>query len=82
VLQEEEERGATAGADESEIETLVCADCGGAVAGGVDRGFPFGPNVLCWECALRRGGRYDAQQDRWTVAPDLSDLRRRLQREP
>lgn len=29
---------------------------------------------LCWTCAIRRGGRFDADQDRWSVLPDVGDL--------
>jgi hypothetical protein len=68
---------------EGEAASLPCAACGASVMEGASRGFALGgPNVLCWECAVRRGGRYDARQDRWTVSPDVSDLSRSLVREP
>jgi hypothetical protein len=42
---------------------------------GSERGFPFGTgNVLCWTCALARGGGYDADRDTWLVPAGLSDL--------
>ena len=59
-----------------------CADCGAQIAGAADRAFGFGTDqLLCWLCAERRGGRYDAHQERWSVAPDVGDLRARLGRE-
>jgi hypothetical protein len=59
-----------------------CAECGAQVLGASDRAFEFGTQqVLCWQCAERRGGRYDAHQERWSVAPDVADLQRRLGRE-
>ena len=51
-----------------------CADCG-APAPEESRVFGFGAEaVLCWECALRRGGAYDSEEDRWTIAPSVTDL--------
>ena len=55
--------------------TGVCAHCGTAVAPDSELGFGFGiSNLLCWSCAIERGGRYDAELDEWTVAPDVTDL--------
>lgn len=52
-----------------------CADCGAVVVEGLSPIFPFGESeVLCWECAIRRGGKYDAELDVWTVEPDTADL--------
>lgn len=54
---------------------VACADCGATVLVAPDRAFAFGEqSALCWECAMRRGGSYDADQDRWTEPPDVSDL--------
>ena len=53
----------------------ACSDCGAVISPAADRGFSFGTQgVLCWECAIRRGGTYDADEDRWTNAPDVADL--------
>lgn len=53
----------------------ACADCGAVISIATDRGFSFGAQgVLCWECAIRRGGSYDANEDRWTEPPDVADL--------
>ncbi|MBW2267416.1 MAG: hypothetical protein JRH16_02475 [Deltaproteobacteria bacterium] len=53
----------------------TCAQCGTSVAPGSGRGFEFGTgNLLCWNCAMERGGRYDAERDTWTVSPDVADL--------
>lgn len=52
-----------------------CASCGEVISPATDGGFAYGTQgVLCWECAIRRGGSYDADQDRWTTPPDVSDL--------
>ncbi len=60
---------------EEEGELTTCAECGSEIAPATDEAFAFGETgFLCMECALRRGGVYDADQDRWTVAPDVSDL--------
>jgi hypothetical protein len=53
---------------------VECADCGAAIAS-TDLSYAFGEDgVLCFECALRRGGHYDGPEDRWTVAPDIAGL--------
>lgn len=53
----------------------VCVLCGETISPEGERGFAFGAdNVLCWECATERGGRYDAERDAWETPPDLSDL--------
>lgn len=54
----------------------VCADCG-APTDPWARSYAFGEqSVLCWSCAVRRGGRHDAQEDAWTTAPGVDDLLR------
>ena len=51
-----------------------CADCGAAVDSAQSI-YGFGAEgVLCFACSERRGGSYDANQDRWTREPDLSGL--------
>jgi len=53
----------------------TCADCGAQISRGSERGFAFGESgVLCFACAEQRGGRYDADEDRWTRAPSLAGL--------
>jgi len=62
---------------EEEEREAPCAECGAVVVVAVDRGFAFGEaGVLCFECALKRGGRFDADEERWTVDPRVSDLLR------
>ena len=52
-----------------------CADCGDEVQAEVQEAFSFGTRgVVCFECAVRRGGSYDTSQDRWTVEPNLEGL--------
>ena len=54
----------------------ACSACGAAVHEDSVGAFGFGTeNLLCAQCALARGGRYDARRDTWDVEPDLSDLR-------
>ena len=58
------------------IETSQFAhDCGAPIAEGADPSFAFGTrSTLCFECAIRRGGEYDAETEKWTVTPDVSSL--------
>ena len=52
-----------------------CAECGAVISPSTDRGYAFGlDKVLCWSCAMRRGGSYDADSDRWSVDPNVADL--------
>lgn len=52
----------------------VCAACGAQVSE-AQNPFAFGTeNVLCPECALARGGRYDAAREVWETEPDLAGL--------
>lgn len=56
-------------------ELALCADCGAQLRPGPDTTFSFGVSgVLCLECAVRRGGRYDGARDHWTEEPSLSGL--------
>ena len=60
--------------DESD-ELDSCANCGADIAAGPDRGYRYGNHgVICWSCAVERGGSYDADKDAWTTAPDVMDL--------
>lgn len=53
-----------------------CADCDAVVEVESDRAFAFGEWVLCFECALRRGGIFSEEQERWVSPPELSGLPR------
>jgi hypothetical protein len=56
-------------------EGTECVECGDEIAQGTDQGFPVGEQlVLCFECATRRGGNYDAELDKWVIAPNLEGL--------
>jgi hypothetical protein len=55
------------------LEFEVCASCAAEVAP-EQRTYAFDESVLCYECGLARGGSYDEVHDRWTRAPDVSDL--------
>ena len=53
----------------------TCTECRAEIRATQDRAFVFGTTgVLCSACATRRGGRYDAARDAWTVAPEYRDL--------
>lgn len=60
---------------QSESEQLAtCIVCGAEVSP-PDRPYDCGDEqVLCYECAVRRGGVYDEPHDRWAVAPQVADL--------
>jgi hypothetical protein len=46
-----------------------------SVASGRSREFEFGEAlVLCFDCALARGGRYEEAGDRWVEAPAIDGL--------
>jgi hypothetical protein len=52
-----------------------CIVCGAEVSEGQGREFSFGTRgVLCWACAVARGGAYDDAQNRWTRPPNLAGL--------
>ena len=53
------------------------SDCGAGVYMSGSRAYGIGDwGALCWSCAIRRGGQYDADEERWTTAPSTDDLRR------
>jgi len=56
-------------------EPTTCCECGAPIWAEVDRAFPCSADdYLCFACAERRGGVYDAFEDRWTAPPDVSGL--------
>ena len=56
-------------------ELTNCIDCGTPVDVGRERGYQSeGGWALCWDCALARGARFDENEDRWTVQPDVVGL--------
>ena len=62
----------------SEDEALSsCAVCGAAVEPGTDRAFvSAGAHVLCFDCALERGGIWAEDEDRWAQEPSIGGLPR------
>ncbi len=62
--------------EREELDELVeCYDCGATLEPAGDGVFVIeGTLALCWACAERRGGVYDAREERWTRVPDLSDV--------
>lgn len=58
-----------------ELELESCAECGAEVHTARGRSYALdAERVLCFACALRRGGSYDDRHDTWTEAPDLAGL--------
>ncbi len=52
-----------------------CAACGGEVHVSRDRTYALdAERVLCFACAVQRGGSYDEQHDLWRETPDVADL--------
>jgi hypothetical protein len=61
-------------ADEQD-EAVACIGCGAELWPDVDRAFACDDDsFLCFECAERRGGVYDADEERWSVPPDVIGL--------
>lgn len=61
--------------EEEWLQETECVVCGAEVDPALDETFVFGETgVLCFTCAVQRGGVYDSDQDRWVKAPDVSDL--------
>lgn len=60
---------------QEQSEQIECYDCGASVAPGTDRAFVVSDEaVLCFECSVERGGRYDEVQDAWLKAPRLDGI--------
>jgi hypothetical protein len=56
-------------------EPANCCECGEPIEGEIDRAFAVSDDeVLCFECAVLRGGVYDALQERWTAPPSVTGL--------
>jgi hypothetical protein len=56
-------------------ELTTCIDCGDEIDPATDDAFPVGETgYLCLKCAVRRGGSFDPEEDRWTTPPDVADL--------
>ncbi len=52
-----------------------CAACGVHITTSGNRVFEFGEqSVLCYECAVSRGGVHEEDYDRWTSPPTVGDL--------
>lgn len=52
-----------------------CVECGARVDVASSRACALSDEYfLCWECALRRGGVYDAATERWVEAPSTQGL--------
>lgn len=54
-----------------------CSSCGAEIHPGTERAFAFGARgILCFECALQRGGHFDEARDAWGDEPRIDDLGR------
>lgn len=60
--------------NETSEEFASCADCGCSLDPALERGYGREDWVLCWRCAVQRGGSYDENEDTWTVEPRVHDL--------
>jgi len=62
----------------SEAGDLVeCAACGATVDARAGGSYAIGTeSALCFDCAIGRGGKFDAGEDRWVEPPRVSDLAR------
>jgi hypothetical protein len=61
---------------DDEADKSICSQCGEEFWPELERGFVLVEEVvLCFECALARGGIYEEREDRWVKPPDLTGLR-------
>ena len=52
-----------------------CVDCGAPIDPAFDRPYAITDEVLlCHTCALRRGGAYDSDSERWSSPPALEAI--------
>lgn len=61
---------------EEELDLFVdCRSCGRRVDVDAEVTYGFGESdLICFECAVDRGARYDIDEDRWQSEPRLDDL--------
>ena len=61
--------------ESNEFEELTeCCSCGAPLGGTEHDAFRVDDALVCYDCAVRRGGLYDTRQGRWVMEPDVSDL--------
>ncbi len=52
-----------------------CADCGAETAAALERGFAIDTEtVICFDCAMQRGGHWDEERALWSREPDILGL--------
>jgi hypothetical protein len=52
-----------------------CTECGAEVHVARDRTYALdADHVLCFACAVKRGGAYDERRDLWIEVPNVADL--------
>ena len=60
--------------EQTERDDDLCRACGQAIDDTNER-YAFGDDgILCWTCAVERGGLYDVEHECWVNEPDLRDL--------
>ena len=60
--------------DDPALDLAICTRCGADITEEASAyGLPNG-EWLCLDCAVARGGRFDAADERWLAAPDLEGL--------
>lgn len=52
----------------------VCKGCGDPLDVLNERYAYGGHSVLCWNCAVERGGIYDGEHECWVNEPDVQDV--------
>ena len=55
-------------------ELTECCNCGAPLVGMEHDAFRVEGALLCYDCAVQRGGILDRRQGRWIIEPDVSDL--------
>jgi hypothetical protein len=62
-------------------ETDACVICGEEVSPEDPANYyPATSIVVCYECARQHGGQYDPELERWSPAPRIPELKRRMPR--
>jgi hypothetical protein len=53
----------------------VCDVCGEPVDTINERAYAFGDEgIVCWSCAIDRGGIWDVERECWSTEPDLEGV--------
>jgi hypothetical protein len=65
----------TSGGPDDREPSDLCGVCGSSLSAETQSAYSFGTaGVLCFECSIARGGRFDADRDTWDPPPDIAGL--------